>query len=441
MNSHIGSRALIVTSLAVCLFFSVLLQAEQVDGERARIVAGTFLSDLCRQDNRGHRALTVTATSATPAVAGLRQIRNDDGTVLAFVAELQPRGFVVTSADTDLPPILAYSLNGAFSMDPRNPLCGLLKEDVRLRTQAVAEGKAWATERNIQLWEVYLSGDGDDPNSETFQQWPAEGTTPTGGWVTTTWHQSDPYNSLCPLDPVDGARSVVGCGATAMAQVTHYHQQCNMSFDESDSYTTYSGIDIDGDSERYDFPSFAELNEHLAAVRLKYSRGMDLDDADIATLNFACGVAALMDYSSEGSGVSPFDMETALLSKCGFFSADMTGGLSDEFTLTLQENVVNGLPALLGIATPDGMSGHVIICDGYNRRIPPQFRLGRSSPERDHGGLVPPADRHPDPPQRHYRGHPEYSAGSARHRDGSGLAVVQHRSRRGLRTADPVCQK
>jgi len=380
MNFRISSKAFVVTSLAVCLFFSVRLTAERVEPERARAVAGTFLSDLCRQETRGHRSLSVTATSTMPAVAALREIRNDEGAVLAFVAQLQPRGFVVTCADTDMPPILAYSLNAAFSMDPRNPLCGLLKEDLRLRAQAVAEGRAWATGQNHRLWDVYVSGAGGDPNSATFQQWPAEGTTPTGGWVTTTWDQSDPYNRLCPLDPVDGARSVVGCGATAMAQVAHYHQQCNMSFDEDDSYTTYSGIDIDGDSERYDFPSFEELNEHLAAVRLKYSRAMDLDDIDIAALNLACGVAALMDYSSEGSGVSPFDMETALLSKCGFFSADMTGGLSDEFTLTLQENLVNGLPALLGIATPDGMSGHVIICDGYNTNGEYHLNFGWGAP-------------------------------------------------------------
>ncbi|MBN2133733.1 MAG: C10 family peptidase [Sedimentisphaerales bacterium] len=366
MNFRIRSRALLGASLVVCLFSSVGLRAEPVGVERVRAAADTFLSHLHRENRRGARGLSVTATNAAPAMAGLREIRNDEGTVVAFVAELQPRGFVVISADTDLPPILAYSVKAAFSIDPRNPLCSLLKEDVRRRTQAAAEGKLWAAEANRRLWGVVAGGGGDDPGSEIFRQWPAEGTTPTGGWVATTWDQSDPYNQLCPLDPVDGARSYVGCGATAMAQLAHYHQQCNMSFEESDSYTTYSGIDIDGDSERYDFPSFAELNEHLAAVRLKYSRGTELDDTDIAALNLACGVAAFMDYSSEGSGVSPYDMETALARKCGFFSADMTGGLSDEFTLVLQENIVNGLPALLGIATPDGMSGHVIICDGYN---------------------------------------------------------------------------
>jgi len=158
----------------------------------------------------------------------------------------------------------------------------------------------------------------------------------------------------------------VGCAATAFAQLVNYHQQCNINFDDPDSYITYGGINIDGDSSLYDFPSFEELNGYLSALQLKYSTQTELDDTDAAALSFACGIATRMDYSSEGSGATPFDVQTALLDKFGFYSADMTGGLACEFYRVLQENIINQLPALLSIRPPDGFSGHLLVCDGYN---------------------------------------------------------------------------
>jgi len=55
-----------------------------------------------------------------------------------------------------------------------------------------------------------------------------------------------------------------------------------------------------------------------------------------------------------------------LLDEFGFYSADMTGGLSGEYYHVLQENVINGLPAVVGIGPPNGYGGHAVVCDGYN---------------------------------------------------------------------------
>ena len=65
-------------------------------------------------------------------------------------------------------------------------------------------------------------------------------TTSTGGWLETAWVQDEPYNAFCPLDPVDGVRSYVGCVATAFAQIVHYHRLCDISFSEDDSYMAYT---------------------------------------------------------------------------------------------------------------------------------------------------------------------------------------------------------
>jgi hypothetical protein len=236
---------------------------------------------------------------------------------------------------------------------------------MKLRLKASAEhGQFKNSEKN--LWNLYADEEAGDADTQTFQQWPPENMTSTGGWLQTTWDQRSPYNDFCPLDPVDANRTVVGCVATAMAQIINFHQQANATFDEYDEFTTFSGISIDKDSELYDFPTFEELNGYLEDLRLKYSRQIEPNDTDMAALSFACGVSTLMDYTSEGSGASPYDTRYALRYKFGFHSADMVGGLSHEFNHVLQDNMINRLPVFFAISPTDGYGGHAIVCDGYN---------------------------------------------------------------------------
>jgi len=372
MHSVVRRQAFVVTSIVSSLLSYSALMAEPVRLEQAQKVTERFLKT---RVVRPPKLFSVTAQEMTAAagltLSGFRQICDDDGTVLAYIGELAPNGFIATSSDTDIAPVIAYSFRNSFPADgdEENPLYRLLKEDMKLRAAASAEYGPFKTMENNDLWNFYADEETEDANdsvSQTFQQWPQENTTSTGGWLETTWEQGPPYNDFCPLDTADGLRSYVGCVATALAQLVNYHQQCRVQFEEDDSYMTYGGVEIDADCNLYDFPSFEELNEYLAALRLKYSRQADLNDTDVAALSFACGIATLVDYSSEGSGASPYDLHSALPDPFGFYSADMTGGLSCESYHVLQENIVNGLPALLGIGPPDGYGGHVVVCDGYN---------------------------------------------------------------------------
>ena len=372
MHSIKQRKLAAVTSIGLCLFFCSVLLAEPVSVEQVQKAADTFLKV---QDARQEEQITLLSVQGEQKLpvrkftaAALREIRDDDGTVLAYVTELEPLGFIATSPDTDITPIIAYSFKNSFPTDEdrKNPLYRLLKEDMKLRKKALAEYDQFNTTENNNLWNLYADEDTEPSVSQSFQQWPEEGTTSTGGWLESTWVQDSPYNDFCPLDPVDANRTYVGCVATAMAQVINYHRQCNVSFDEDDEFTTYSGIDIDKDSDIYDFPSFEELNEQLEDLRLKYSRQIEPNDTDVAALSFACGVAVEMDYTSEGSGASSYDARYALLYKFGFHSAEMTGGLSHEFYRALQENMINRLPVFLAISQTDGYGGHALVCDGYN---------------------------------------------------------------------------
>ena len=389
MRSLNQRKSVAVVALGLCLFVFSASLAEPVNVDQARKASDTFLKLRHIRHGRQLRILSVEGEQKAPAgkltAAGLREILGDDGTVLAYVTELEPRGFIATSADTDITPIIAYSSRCSFPADEnrKNPLYRLLKGDMKLRAKALAEYDESRKMENNNLWNRYAREDTGHPVRETFQQWPQEDTTSTGGWLETAWDQAPPYNDFCPLDPIDANRCYVGCVATAMAQIVNYHQQCNVHLDEDDSYTTRGGIDIDDDSSLYDFPSLEELNAYLAALRLKYSRQTDPNDTDAAALSFACGITALMDYTSEGSGASPYVATDALLNKFRFYSADMTGGLSSEFYQLLQDNIINRFPVLLAISPPDGYGGHALVCDGYNTdgEYHLNFGWGASRPE------------------------------------------------------------
>ncbi len=365
MYSFVKRNSFVAASVALSLLLCSALIAEPARPDQVQAAADTFLKMRTAQLGAGPRVFSVTPE---PTATGFREVRDDDGTILAYIAELEPRGFIAISTDTAVTPIIAYSLKSSFPPDEngKNPLCRLLKEDMRFRLREAVESDSSRTRENNTQWSLFADGVGQQPAKGAFQQWPAENTTITGGLVQTTWHQSAPYNDLCPLDPVGGDRCVVGCVATAMAQIVNYYQLCNVTFDASDGYSTYSGIDIDADSIRYDFPSFDELNVDLAALRLKYGRQETPDDVDEAALRFACVIAVGMDYSSEGSGAYLYYTQQAMLNKFGFYSAELTGGLSNEYLTKLQENIANGAPAILGLTYPTYGAGHAIVCDGYN---------------------------------------------------------------------------
>ncbi len=375
MSGRGGRKTWVGIGIVVLVFLASDLFAGPVDLSQVQKVTNGFLEVKTAQAAQGPGAITV--QSAAPAPGGFRELRDDDGTLLAYIADLEPHGFIALAANTDLEPVIAYSFRTSFpdGTDKKNPLYRMLREDMRLRAKALAEHPELKTRRAGELWALYADGKASI-SAAAFQQWPPEGSTSTGGWLETAWTQDAPYNQFCPADTVDGGRSYTGCAATAIAQILNYHRQCNVVFDANDAYRMSNGMRIDGDSALYDYPSFTALNTQVQAVQAAYAAGAKLNDAQSATLSFACGVAMKMDYSSEGSGASPFAAGDAVRKKFGFYQADMFGGLAAEACLVLQENVLNRRPAMIGMRPPDGFGGHGVVCDGYNTEGEYHFNFG-----------------------------------------------------------------
>jgi len=217
---------------------------------------------------------------------------------------------------------------------------------------------------NNNLWRAYVNNNTRDFSDKAFRQWPEEGSTSTGGWVQTAWHQNAPYNDLCPLDPDTGTRCPAGCIVTAMAQIVNYHKYIgDLSFSEADAYQS-SNIQIDADSPTCDFPSFDQLNGYLSSLRYKYNHDIPIDGNDIAALNFACGISTHTNYNGFNSTATHLDAKNGFLNKFNCTAERKEAGESDFYGI-LKSNIINAQPAQLGIRK-DYESSHSVVCDGYN---------------------------------------------------------------------------
>jgi len=295
--------------------------------------------------------------------------RSNENIILFYVLNLQPQGYIVVSADSNLPPVIAYSFTDNFQSDVSkdNILIQMLKADIELRLENVEKLPENIIESRNLLWSGFLDEENENLVNIDFEQWPPEGTTSTGGWLETKWHQNSPFKDFCPMD--GDKRSVAGCPAVAMAQILNYHKTINnVAFNDSDDYYHSYGnrFWIDNDHEEYDFPSFPELNDYLDTLAYHYDNQISITDEDKATLNFACGVAATQVYTSAGSGTFGVNQAYDAYLKFDCNTVELLDNGDTDLYDRLSQNIKDALPAHLAVVTPGWDAGHNLVIDGYN---------------------------------------------------------------------------
>jgi hypothetical protein len=304
------------------------------------------------------------------SIAGFTQISKDEWNLLYYVFELNPQGYIVVSGSYDLPPVIAYSFTSSLqdSKYP-NPLSEILTADLTLRLENIQKLPKYLIQERHDSWDAYLLG--TTRSSKSFEQWPPEGSTPTGGWLLANWHQSPPYNNLCPLDIYNGGgRSVAGCPAVAMAQILNFHNTTNdIVFDNGDDYYhNYAGNQywIDNDYMTYDFPSFPQLNTYLTSLQNNYESQTPPTNTEKAALVFACGVAAHQVYSASISGTYGVNQALDAYERFGCSTVELLYKNDPDLYGRLAHNMMDALPAHLAVINSAGNMGHNIVVDGYN---------------------------------------------------------------------------
>lgn len=355
-----------------CLLFHSQLFAKQVGPDKALKASTAFLREEKIREERG--LIKIVKTGAWEHIGlkkfnigEVKEIRGDDGKVLAFVAELEPEGFIITAADSDIRPILGYSFKGTFPFEDskQNVLLHLVQWDMEARLKAFKSGTPEIeslVQSNTSSWDIYTS-------SDELLQATASSSTQWGPLLTTNWYQGGHFNDYCPDDPSTGIKSDVGCVATAMAQIVNYWKHPgHIEFPSSDRYQSKgkNGMFwIPDTSTAQNYPDFSTLNNELDVVN--YNNDPDEE----GYLCFGVGIKLQMGYSSDGSGANTGDARNVFLNDLAYGSTEKDWNpllLWTRKKTRVIENIKSGWPVQLGIAHNYLYNGHSVVVDGYQEQ-------------------------------------------------------------------------
>ena len=289
-------------STYLVLFSFLLTMAAPVDEQSARRIASDFLRSKMPQVTRAasgelSRAITGVADGDSAGI----YVFNCDG------------GFVVISADDELPSVLAYGLKNSYDAQTAPPAM-----------QAMLEAYNHAVNSSVKT----------------------RATVPTHADISplikTQWNQNTPYNKYCATE--SGETCPTGCVATAVAQIMYYHKWPE-TFNWDTMKTSYTSEDA-GDAVE-------------AVAKLM---------ADV-------GEKVYMQYGAESSSAHDMDACEALRIRYGYSENTNYIERSCYTAKGWDEVIYNELAANrpvfyggLSASSGQGIVGHAFILDGYQAK-------------------------------------------------------------------------
>lgn len=204
--------------------------------------------------------------------------------------------------------------------------------------------------------------------------------------ITSTWGQEEPYYLQCPV--YQGEYCVVGCIATAMAQVMKYWQYPQSSNAISSFYCysirqTVSALPATTFDYSLMLNSYCHWNWNTSTlVQDTYTNAQAQEAAKISRY---CGQAVQMSYSPDGSGAYTNDQLKAMKSFGYRQSAEMVersggywggGYTTAQWEAMIKTELDAGRPILYSASDTNGAGGHAFICDGYNSEGKFHFNMG-----------------------------------------------------------------
>lgn len=313
----------------------------------------------------------------------VREVRtvNTDGTKF-YVVKLEGGGFVVTSSDTQIEPIICFSPSDDLVEEEANPLWAMLTKDLPAREKALKErrkAKSLNGTENQQSEEelrwAELLVDRQLRKSNGFQPYIDFADIRVMPMVESKWGQGvnsingtgeSCYNYYTSLQ--------CGCVATAMAQIMRYHKFpttavepqtfiCKGPLNSTSEKTMKGGV--------YDWDNMPLIPESDPKVAW-YAGGATKEQREaIGKLTYDCGVAMRMSYGLfESTAYAGFAFDP-LVNIFGYSSAHayhngrsaLSADLTKKVILT---NLDAGYPVLLGIVESNyNRTGHAVVGDGY----------------------------------------------------------------------------
>ncbi len=279
----------------------------------------------------------------------------EKGETVFYIMVYATKGFAIISADDAVRPVLGYSFESVWNENDHSPAFEFyILERFRKQIYAVKQSKQIADQKTLAEWEHYCKP------PEFFQPDNTDDAVPL---VYTLWGQRTYYNAMCPADPAgpDG-HALVGCVATAMAQVLNYWQH-PWHGTGSHSYTPEDHPEYGVQSA--DFSSAIYNFDNMPDVVTTYSD-------DLAELMYHCAVSVDMNFGPNGSGASGWsnnDISHAL--ETWFYFNDAVNDLNRSSYLgelwpdLLKEDLDLYRPIVYGALDNQNDVGHTWVIDAY----------------------------------------------------------------------------
>ncbi len=324
--------------MSMCVAQTLL--ADPIDLDKARQLAAPFVNDgevsLVKRAVRSEaksRTLTAEVRATSPYYIFSRG---------------ENKGFVIVSGDDCLPQILGYTESGDYNEELLPPhFFNWLNSYAALIEEAQAQGVNVSRDRTRAAEAATRSTKVD-----------------IAPLLTTHWHQSGPYNNLCPFLEGTTNRSLTGCVATAAAQVVYYYRKDNPSTLQATTslYDWSNGAPV---TEIYE--KGTPMKWDLMLDHYNGTRPAEYDDA-VAVFTAALGHANKLGYGSSTWG----QIGDLVATFSNFFRMKGTCEYKNGMALAPWENkiyndLVKGHPIVYSGVHPDN-GGHAIVLDGYNAK-------------------------------------------------------------------------
>lgn len=335
--------------LAVVLLAFNSLFANPVDANLAKELGQKFVSaNFVQKSNVLELVYTETSESGEPCF---------------YIFNVSNNGFIIISADDVTRPILGYSENGVFDVDNIVPGVGFMMDIYKESISYAKENNIAATMNIASEWKSL------EATGKTTPAMRGQSVEPL---CTTKWNQSWPYNKYCPEQSASWASHghvVVGCVATAMAQVMAYW----------DHPTQGTG------SHTYNAPMYGQQTVNFGETTYDWENMVDVIDASspveqidaIAILSYHCGVAVDMGYDTngDGSGAHSIHVPAAIQSYFGYAPSQVTNFTNYAAWMVSLKNAIDmRRPVYYSGCSETGC--HAFVCDGYDENQLYHFNYG-----------------------------------------------------------------
>ena len=323
--------------IVVLLLFSPVIRAKTVSREMAKQKALTFL---------GSKDMSaVVETFSITGKAELYKVTTIDG-------------WAVMSSDTNVKPVLAYSLIDESPTIEKMPdgmkwLFSSYEEDIAYAREHELEYNVWEQIANDKLmttnssiylvrlkdvkWGQQENNSGDDLSCERI------------------------YNKFCPdFYSVSCDRTITGCGAVALGQVLWYYQWPHYGLIPMEMLDDEGNVSSEKEYKIYDWNLMPD--SIISSTTLP-----EVDE--IAYLLRDCGYAEHMEYGNGGSNTSVSNIKNALIYNYGYTNAQRL--YRNNFNTTnwinkMKDEIIYRRPVLYRGGNNNNDDGHHFVLYGFS---------------------------------------------------------------------------